>query len=217
MVDSSRNQTSCWTMEGEKLIVLHCFHSLRDKNAGLETLGLLFLRPPAFLYTKSRGVLEIMPWIHKQKKITCASSGTESSWSPVVLSVLCPAAQHCNLYHTGAMKSITAPASGMRLKKKLKNCSLNSKQDREGLGKLWSTHQDLLFFFSSFPLMPSSLCPCWFCWRLGSVSGRNLFVLTAKLCSSCSDLFLPLCCDAVMILPEKWCSPAMNPKEFNTD
>lgn len=36
-------------------------------------------------------------------------------------------------------------------------------------------------------------------------------------CSSCSDLFLPLYCDAVMILPQKWCSPAMNPKEFNTD
>lgn len=51
----------------------------------------------------------------------------------------------------------------------------------------------------------------------GALLEEVFLCLLLNSCSSCSALFLPLRCDAVMISPQKWCSPAMNPKEFSTD
>lgn len=202
-----------------KWTVLHCFHSPRDKNAALDTLRILFLRPPAFLYIKYEGVLEIMPWIHKQKKKNFCEQWhlellkSSRSFSFVPFSPTLQLVSHrC---HKGGINSITTPR-WHETKKSVKKL-LFEQWDRGGLGNLVnpSGSSFLLPFLSSHAFF--SIRPCWFCWRLGPVPGRNLFVPTAKLCSSCSDLLLPLCCDAVMILPEKWYLPAMNPKEFNTD
>lgn len=131
-----------------KWIVLHCFHSSRDKNAGLDTFGTLLLRPPAFPYTY-RSVLEMIPWIYKQKKITCVN--TQNSWSPVGLSVLCSSPQHC----------FTQVPWGVSLhkqvawdwKKKLK-IALWTVSKTEGVSG--SRGQPITIFFSSSP----SFCSC---------------------------------------------------------
>lgn len=157
-----------------------------------------------------------MPLIHKQKKTTCVSSGTQNSWSPVDISVMCLSVLSCNLYHTGTTKRITAPASVMRLKRYIKKSSLavGQRESREAVVNM-SGCSFLLPLYSSPAFLPLPQLIQLKAWALLLEEVFLCLLLNSR--SSCSDLFLPMCCDAVMILPQKSCLLAMNSEEFNTD
>lgn len=72
-------------------------------------------------------------------------------------SVLYPSAQHWNLYHTGAIRSITTPANGMRLKKKCLKIALWTVSKTEGIWR--SCGQPIRILFSSSHSFLSCLPP----------------------------------------------------------